>query len=364
MMQTKSHYRAENQIPIIIPSLHPDQKLITLVTNLREYFGDQHLILIVDDGSREEYSAEFAFLQDQLHCHVLTHAVNLGKGRALKTAFNHLLCLEQSYIGVITTDADGQHALADIKHCMQELREHSNELIFGCRQFDQTHVPLKSRFGNKLTRALLQLLTGITLSDTQTGLRAIPLHYLNLMMTVPGERFEYEMNMILACKEHQIKIKEVPIQTIYLEENRSSHFNPITDSIRIYSIFGKYILASGTSFVIDVGCFYLFSSFLKYVNIQFYIILATILARLISSAFNFYANRQLVFKNGTEASIRRYYSLVILQMMLSAVLVSILYNQFIFIGETLWKVVVDTILFVVSFQVQRSWVFANHTEEA
>ena len=364
MTEEQSPMEFYHQIPIIIPSLHPDQKLLALVTSLRNLFGDEQLILIVDDGSQEQYSAIFAFLRENLGCHVLTHAVNLGKGRALKTAFNHLLCLNTSYGGVITTDADGQHALADIKHCMQELLVQPSKMIFGCRQFDQDHVPLKSRFGNKLTRTLLKTLTGIALSDTQTGLRGIPFRYLNLMITIPGERFEYEMNMILACKEHQIKIKEVPIQTIYLEENRSSHFNPITDSIRIYSIFGKYILSSGASFIIDIGCFYLFSSFLKYVNIQFYIIIATVLARLISSAFNFYANRQLVFKSGTKASMKRYYSLVILQMMLSAILVSILYNQFIFIGETLWKAVVDTVLFVVSFQVQRGWVFANHTEEA
>ena len=208
-----------------------------------------------------------------------------------------------------------------------------------------------------MTRRLLRLLTGIQLSDTQTGLRAIPKQYLQLLLNVPGERFEYEMNMILAFKDHNINITEVPIQTIYIDENKSSHFNPIVDSIRIYAVFGKYVLSAGLSFIIDLFCFRLFLSFFSYISSGFYIIGATIAARIISSLFNYYSNQKLVFKNHNQKSLLRYYSLAAVQMLVSAFLVNLLYRQFQVLGETTWKIIVDSILFFVSFQIQRNWVF-------
>lgn len=346
-----------NQVAIVIPSLHPDEKLLNLVHELRIHFGAEQMIVIVDDGSQAAYASYFRESEEKYQCKVLTHAVNLGKGRALKTAFNYLLNLDLEIKGVVTIDSDGQHALKDIEQCMKTLVEKQDRIVFGCRSFEQSNVPAKNKFGNKLTRRLLRLLTGIQLSDTQTGLRAIPKQYLQLLLNVPGERFEYEMNMILAFKDHNINITEVPIQTIYIDENKSSHFNPIVDSIRIYAVFGKYVLSAGLSFIIDLFCFRLFLSFFSYISSSFYIIGATIAARIISSLFNYYSNQKLVFKNHNQKSLLRYYSLAAVQMLVSAFLVNLLYRQFQVLGETTWKIIVDSILFFVSFQIQRNWVF-------
>ena len=177
-----------------------------------------------------------------------------------------------------------------------------------------------------------------------------------VLLNVTGERFEYETNMLLECRPRQVGITEVPIRTIYIEENKSSHFNPVVDSVRIYSLFLKYIFSAFFSFAVDIGLFYLLSLVLDGVFPQNYILAATAGARVVSSMFNFLLNRSAVFGTGSKVSVFKYYILCIVQMLLSAFTVQYIHSL-VKGGAVLIKLIVDLILFLLSFRIQQRWVF-------
>ncbi len=222
---------------IVLPSLDPDQKFAAVVKGLVED-GFQHII-IVDDGSDEAHQRWFDEAEQYPVCTVIHHGVNKGKGRALKTAFAHVRETLPALDGVITIDGDGQHLLADIVACGERMLDEGDKVVLGCRDFDLPGVPPRSVAGNKTTSRLFRLLYGIRLSDTQTGLRAIPRSCLALFEQVEGERFEYETNMLLAMKRAGIPLLEQPIATVYDEEDYSSHYNAVKDSWRIFRIMFK-----------------------------------------------------------------------------------------------------------------------------
>lgn len=349
----------KNQVVLVIPSLEPDEKFISLLNAVRAHPGGAGVaIVVVNDGSGPEYAPIFLQAQQQYGCTVLTHAINLGKGRALKTAFNHCLYTYANLLGVVTADADGQHAVGDIFACAAALRQQPTSLILGCRNFDEGDVPARNSFGNKLTRRVFSFLCGVQVSDTQTGLRGINAEFMRTLMHLKGERFEFEMNMLIECGERKISIYEQPIRTIYLEDNRTSHFHPLRDSARVYAVFFKFIASSLSSFVIDIGLFSLFVLLFS-TTVPFYILLATALARVASSLYNFFINKTVVFKaEGTAFVAVKYYVLVLVQMLLSGFLVAFFYSV-LPANESLLKIAVDTVLFVISFQIQRRWVFAK-----
>lgn len=346
------------EIPVIIPAYEPDEKMIKLLEALKGA-GLTNLIL-VDDGSGPAYAPLFERAEKEYGALVLTHAVNLGKGRALKTAFNECLNRYPEAIGCVTADSDGQHTPACILKCMEAMAKAPETLIMGCRNFDGENVPVRSAAGNKITCRVLKFLAGVDVSDTQTGLRGIPQAFMRHLMNVKGERFEFETNMLLETKEQKIPIAEVPIETVYLEENRSSHFNPVRDSARIYLVFGKFLFSSLSSSVLDLVLFTSFCSLLKgrLPEQISYIVAATIAARLLSASYNFGINYKVVFKSrgGVLKAAGRYIGLAAIQMACSAFLVNLVYG---FTGgiEVLVKIPVDIFLFFISFFIQREFVY-------
>ncbi len=349
-----------NTVPIIIPSYEPDEKLIKLLEELNK--TGLSPIIVLDDGSdAESYGSFFQRAKDEYGVTVLRHAVNLGKGRALKDAFNYCLNEYPDLVGVITADSDGQHTPADILKCKKALLESPDALIMGVRDFDRSGIPARSVFGNKITSKVMSGLAGISVSDTQTGLRAIPADFMKLLMEVKGERFEFETNMLLSAKEEGVSIKEVPIQTIYIEENKSSHFRPIQDSVMIYAVFGKFLVSSLSSSILDMLLFALFCRLLQPIEglAINYIMAATIMARVISAIYNFMINYKVVFK-GKGSKLKaacRYIALAVVIMLLSGTLVSRLCGLMPGVLEVLIKIPVDCILFLLSFVVQREFVY-------
>lgn len=345
-----------NEIAIIIPSLNPDEKLCNLVVALRK--AGFSTIILVNDGSDLSTCHFFNQAVQTSGCILLNHTVNQGKGRALKTAFEYILTQCPQIKGAVTVDADGQHSVKDTVACANALCAHPDSLIMGCRQFSEKHIPARSRMGNKFTCKVIKLLCGISLSDTQTGLRGISLTYMQKFIEIKGERFEYEMNMLLAAKENNIPFYEVPIQTIYIDENKTSHFNPLKDSLRIYAVFGKFLLSSLSSSVVDIVLFSLLVILLKSILPNTYIILATAGARIVSSIVNFLINKNTVFHDGSNKiqTVIKYFSLCIIQLALSAFSVNLLF-ALLSINESVIKIMVDTILFILSFYIQREWVF-------
>jgi len=346
---------------IVIPSLEPGPRFLELLENLHLCLTKQEnsniysKILVVDDGSGAEYFNIFEQAEKQFDCVVLRHAVNLGKGRALKTAFNYFLNEYNDFCGLVTADADGQHAVDDIIKCINELPG-NNSLILGCRDFSRKNIPLKSMIGNRITRNIFNFLCGIKVTDTQTGLRAIPIDLVKQMITIPGERFEYEMNMLIDCGNKKISIREVMIETIYLDNNESSHFNPILDSIRIYKTFIKYIISAISSFLLDIALFAVIV-FISKEPFPAYILISTVAARVISSFYNYMVNKNIVFAgNEGRNTLLKYYGLAVSIMIASGVLTTLLFNAS-FFNEIGSKVLVDTVLFLCSYYIQKKWIF-------
>jgi glycosyltransferase involved in cell wall biosynthesis len=217
----------------IIPAYRPDERLLELLAGLSE--KSVPAIVLVDDGSGPAYREIFALAAAFPKVRLVRHAVNLGKGAALKSGFNFALCAFPNLQGVITADADGQHHPDDIERVAAHLAQHPDRLVLGTRTFSGD-VPLRSQIGNVVTRLVMRALVGQNLSDTQTGLRGIPVTLLPHLLRTEANGYDFELDMLIAVRQHSFQVDETPIRTIYEPGNRTSHFNPLIDSMKIYFV--------------------------------------------------------------------------------------------------------------------------------
>jgi len=351
------------RVSVIIPAYKPDEKLISTLNGLVESgFTD---ILVVDDGSGESFAPVFDQVNQIPECTLLRHQVNRGKGAALKTAMTYFMDNRPDHAGVVTADADGQHLPADIAAVSKTMLAGGN-IVLGVRDFSSPNVPPRSKTGNKITIAVFRLFFGMKISDTQTGLRAFPRDTLPELISVKGDRYEYETHMLFHMNRRKMAFEEVKIETVYLEENKSSHFRAVRDSIRIYSLILKYLLASIASAVIDEGAFFLFKSLFGSAAAILFIpttFVAAFLARAVSSFINFLINAKVVFGDRvSKKTLAKYYTLAVFQIAVSAAIVFLLEHLLSvtspFLSTTI-KTVVDTLLFFFSFRVQHKWVFSD-----
>lgn len=350
-------------VPVLIPTYNPTERIIEVVRSLISA-GFERLI-IVDDGSRPECSPIFAALAEIPQCTLLHHDVNRGKGRGLKTGFAYILAHMPECCGVVTTDDDGQHSPEDILRCAEKM-EQSGRAVLGARDFTGDDVPPRSRFGNNCTRFVFRALCGIRITDTQTGLRALPVSYLPALAKLSGERFEYETNMLLEMKRLGLPFDEVRIQTIYNDKNSGSHFHPLRDSIKIYAVIFRFMLSSGICSLIDIGLFTLINLLTAplFSSTELRILTATAGARVVSSLVNFLVNRSGVFRSGKNIrrAAVRYYTLAACQLIASYLCVNgiaMIFGGGASAWQTVIKIIVDTALFFVSFGIQRDWVYAD-----
>lgn len=355
-------------VTIILPSLNPDQKLINTVESLLA--KGVHDIIIINDGSDAAHLTPFEALSASGSCTLLVHEHNRGKGCALKTGMQYFLEHRPNSPGVVTIDGDGQHHPDDILSCAQAMLDRKDDVILGVRDFSGPTVPFKSRFGNNLTKSIFRFFCGIKISDTQTGLRAIPRQHVQALSDVAGDRFEYETNVLLEMKTKGIPFSEVQIQTIYLDENASTHFHPIRDSIKIYGVILKFGASSLVSSLIELALFALVVALFDWTHVDirtgFSILIATSVSRVVSALCNYMMNRALVFCSGSKSSLLRYTMLCVVQLLVSATMVSILTYLLAAetIGQTILKAVVDTILFFLSYKIQKEWVFRTNKHES
>ena len=357
-----------SNICVVLPSLDPDTKLLTVIDGLLEYgFTD---IVLINDGSKPENLHYFETAATHPEVTLLHHPYNRGKGAALKTAFHWVLENRPDCAGVVTVDGDNQHHPEDTRACTENMLR-TGHLTLGVRDFSQPDVPARSRSGNRITCSVFKLFVGMTISDTQTGLRAIPIRDLPILTAIAGDRFEYETNMLLCMKQESIPFDEVTIRTVYIEENKSSHFRAVQDSWRIYKLilahFFKFTASSLLSAVLDEGLFLLLSLLLvPFLDGLMLTAVSTIVARIVSSLVNFYMNLKLVFRSSAKpaAALGKYFALAVPQLAAQLLLthgISVLLG--ISDHETILKgiiyALVMTLLFFASFFIQQRWVYAN-----
>lgn len=232
----------DKNVLILIPSFRPTEELIEYIDELIQ--NNYKSIVVVNDGSPTKYNEIFDNIKLKKECIVLKNEINMGKGFALRKGFEYFkeINKKNDYVGIVTVDSDGQHLVKDIYKIIEGINKYPNSLILGSRNFSKNSVPIKSKFGNKVTSITFKLFYRAKISDTQTGLRGIPLSLVDNFINIKGNRFEYETNMLIYCILNKIKIIEKTIETVYIDKNISTSFKPIHDSVIIYStIFKAFI---------------------------------------------------------------------------------------------------------------------------
>ena len=359
---------------IIIPAYKPDEKLIRLIRDVRELSDAS--ILVVNDGSGEAFDEIFRQVTE-LGCTLLIHPENRGKGAALKTAFRHAVDSNPPEEVYCTADADGQHLPKDILRCLEEAGQFPGTLVLGARGF-RGNVPFRSRFGNSVTRGMFHLLMGKRIFDTQTGLRAFSGDLLPDLIAVEGDRYEYEMQMLCRFAKRKRPIREVEIETVYIEENRSSHFHPLRDAGRIYKILLKnacsplyqgisFLLSSGLAFLVDLIVYGIFFNYVLGAVVSDLSRLAfcsLLIARAVSSAVNFWVNRKVVFRSKAKKgrSFLLYLAIVVFIFLLNH-FINVFFLEVLRADEILSLILTQIICFPISFLVQKYGIFRKNNGE-
>ncbi len=339
------------RIAVVIPSLEPDDKFIE---NLKAIKNQKEVdLVIVDDGNIHIYDPRFKEAED-MGCIVLRHGVNCGKGRAIKTAFNHILVNMPEIDIIVTADGDGTYLAEDVIHVAMESKD--NTITLGCRDFKHEIISKSMRDANRLTSLILSFLADITMHDTQTSLRSFHRDLLPYLITVNGERYEYDFNMIFEKKN--IELAEVPISPTKRQSNKSSHFRPLKDTYAMMKTFLGFIAVSLSSTILDLVIYSLMIPLFIDSFPFFYITIATFIARVVSDVYNYYFDRTFVFKTQDTSSFGRYVILSVAKTILSAAAVTAL----VFVvkdGETWIKLFVDTVIFFMAYKIEKNWVHAR-----
>lgn len=357
-----------DKIAVIIPSLNPDEQLNKTINGILNE-GFTHIIL-VNDGSDEAHMEPFNSAQNHGEVVYLQHEVNMGKGAALKTAFKYVIDNMPEITGVVTADGDGQHLPTDIHKIAEKLQTNEDDVLLGSRNLKATNVPGKSNVGNSLASSWFKFACRVKLGDTQTGLRGIPVKYLtSLVDELKGNRYEYETHMLIFFSENNVNIKEIPIETVYINDNAGSHYRPIYDSLRITGVFFKHstflkqIVSSVVSFLTDLLLFWILSVSIILDDIALEVFICTAAARVCSASINYVLNRNFVFKNkdSVASSAPKYFIVAACMMTLSWLGVSQLASMVTLnpSARVLLKIIVDGLLFLLSYFVQKNWVFAK-----
>ena len=330
------------KIAVLIPAFQPDDFLCQVISEIREFSLPT---LIVDDGSGKEYAPVFEKALS-LGAEVIHFTSNRGKGAALKSGFKYLK--ELGYDAAITADADGKHTSEDIINVSNTLRKNPNSLIIGTRNL--ASLPLQYKTVNATTARLFRSLYGTSVTDTQSGLRGIPLKNTDRLLKLRGEHYEYEMNMLINYPKLFDELIEIQIETIYVEGNPSSHFRPIYDNAKIYAVLlksmPKFLFSSFSSFCID---YLLFAFFIGLTGGR--AVFSTIFARLFSGCFNFTVNRFLVFGNAKSYTLIKYLILAGSILTVNCLLISIATGLF-NIPPLIAKVIIEVTMYFVNFTLQ------------
>ena len=330
----------------LIPAYKPGDYLLDLTVKLK---GKGFSVVIVDDGSGADY-ADF-FLASTCFAEVLHHSENMGKGRALKTGINAISRYRTSDTVILIVDADGQHCVEDALAICNIAQKAPNTLVLGSRKLKE-NVPLRSKFGNTVTRFVYYISTGLKVHDTQTGLRAFRAELIPVLRDIPGERYEYEMNVLLRFARDKIRILEHEIETIYIDNNAQSHFDTVKDSVRIYKEILKFSASSFVGFLVDYSLY----SLLLFITNN--LCIANVAARIVSASVNFFLNRKFVFKSRGPLlrAALQYFLLAAGILIGNTFVLEFIVNAY-GVNQMLAKIMTEVMFFILSWLIQKLIVF-------
>lgn len=357
-----------NRYIALIPAFEPEERLVKLSTELNEKGFD---IVIVDDGSGAAYNRIFD--QASQNATVLTHVQNRGKGAAIKTGLRYIQRY-MSYIEytpgpggtvsvsgrdavIVTVDADGQHLPDDVLRIAQISEHRKDALVLGSRALKE-NVPARSRFGNAVTRQVYSMATGVQVHDTQTGLRAFRSSMIPRMLDIEGERYEYEINVLMELASEGVPVIEEEIATVYENGNSGSHFRTIRDSLRVYREILKFSASSIVSFAIDYAMYAALLALTGAAGLAHSLIISNIGARIVSAAANYTMNRKLVFRSraGFAGSALQYILLAAFILAGNTIVLSTLAVTF-GMNRLIAKLITEVLFFLISWTVQKYVIF-------
>ena len=357
-----------NRYIALIPAYEPDEKIKKLADELAERGFD---IVVVDDGSGPDHAELFEALSQ--NATVLTHAVNRGKGAALKTGLSYInkyMAYTESVLTpagaetvsgrdavIVTVDADGQHLPDDVLRVAEISAQRRDALVLGSRALSED-IPVRSRFGNTITRHVYSAATGVHVHDTQTGLRAFHRSLIPRLLQIEGDRYEYEINMLMQLAAEGVPIIEERIETVYEDNNSGSHFRTVRDSFRVYKEILKFSASSLASFAIDYGMYALLLAATGAAGIANSLVISNIGARLVSGTANYMMNRKLVFRSrtGFAKSAAQYFLLAAFILAGNTIVLSTLAGT-LGINRFAAKLITEVIFFAISWTVQKYVIF-------
>lgn len=339
----------------LIPAYKPEPVVVEVAEALLNSSQFQ-AVIVVNDGSGAPSDALFERLNDLQGITLLRHYVNLGKGAALKTGLNYAAVHFPDSVGVVTLDADGQHLVKDVLSVAAKLLSEPGALIMGSREFPKS-IPLRSRIGNLVTRGVMRIVGGLHLQDTQTGLRGIPLSLIPALMRLGTTGYDFELDMLLHAKSSQVRIVQIPITTVYIDDNKSSHFNPLLDSLKIYLVFLRFNVSSLISVLIDYTIFSV-----TYV-LGGGLLVSQFLARLSAGSVNYFVNRKFVFKSDRSHTVAMslYIATLVGMGLCSYGLILVLDSAF-GVNVYLAKALSELLLYFASFALQRELIFTRKNQ--
>jgi len=337
----------------VIPAYNPDEHLLTVVKNIQAQ--SDKMIFIIDDGSKLECEPIFTALQNDFDTKkiiFIRHAVNLGKGAALKTIFNYILTTYPNIEGIVTLDSDGQHSIPDCMRVLNELESTKESFVLGHRTFSKD-IPLKSYIGNNISKFIYKILLGRNFKDTQTGLRGISKSFMKTCLTIKSNRFEFETEQLAIAAQQHINIIEIPIETIYIEENKASSFRPLIDSVKIYFVLFRYGLSSIITAIVDFIVFMIALSFGANV------LIANIFARTASIGVQFTLLDKYVFHTKTKLMNFILFASYVYIMGIISAMTQISVVNHLDISIMTAKIIIEGVLFFVNFAVLRLYIFTK-----
>ena len=357
-----------NRYIALIPAYEPDEKIKKLAYELTEKGFD---IVVVDDGSGPDYAELFEELSQ--NATVLTHGYNRGKGAALKTGLSYInkyMAYTESVLTpagaetvsgrdavIVTVDADGQHLPDDVLRVAEISAQRRDALVLGSRALSED-IPVRSRFGNTITRHVYSAATGVHVHDTQTGLRAFHRSLIPRLLQIEGDRYEYEINMLMQLAAEGVPIIEERIETVYEDNNSGSHFRTVRDSLRVYREILKFSASSLASFAIDYGMYALLLAATGAEGIANSLVISNIGARLVSGTANYTMNKKLVFRSrtGFAKSAAQYFLLAAFILAGNTIVLSTLAGT-LGVNRFAAKLITEVIFFAISWTVQKYVIF-------
>jgi hypothetical protein len=338
-----------NEYAFIIPTFNPNKNFIELIKNLSLNCNEK--IFIIDDGSTKNKDLFEKIIENKYkNVFLLRHAVNLGKGAALKMVFNHILVNFPNIKGCVTLDSDGQHCIKDCINLMNKLKEEKYDLILGYRKFSK-NIPLKSYIGNNISRFIYKLVLGRNFKDTQTGLRAISKEFMKKCLSIKSNRFEFETEQLAIASFNNLKVLEVSIDTIYIENNSNTSFRPLIDSLKIYFILFRYMISSIFTSLVD---FIVFSISIYF---NFNIISSNIIARTFSIFVQFFLLNRYVFNTSSKLKFFILFVLYVYVMGFVSSLIQLYLLEMFYFSVISTKIFVEIILFFINFAFLKVYIF-------